>query len=404
MVFGTRFGDLLALSGVRLPVLSVLGRLPAAICPIGTLMLVSENSGSVTAAGTVSGVLALGQAVGGPVVGRLSDRRGQRLVVSIASVLNAVAIVLLVAAALSDRPLAVQAACAGCAGAVTPQIGPLSRTRWLTLIRGHRDERRLVAAALSGDGTLDEISFTVGPAIAGVLAALVDPAAGMLLAAVLVAGCGVPFALHPAGRPVASGRAGGGLTRDRTPLLSGGLVILCAGMAAQGVFYGSVQIGLAALTEQLGHPEGAGLLYGLMGGVSAAAGLAVTVFPGRIDLTARLKLTALGLVAATVPLLAVHGMPGLTLAMALIGLPIAPYVVTLFGLAERTVPRSRMGEAMSVLVAGIIVPQAIGTVLAGRLAGAHGPSAAFAVTCAATVMAALLAAAAVTTRHFPPNA
>ncbi|QKG27105.1 MFS transporter [Actinomadura verrucosospora] len=370
-----------------------------------TWPVIAEASGESAAAGTVSGVLALGQAVGGPVVGRLSDRRGQRLVVSLASALNAVAIVLLVAAALSDRPVAVQAACAGCAGALTPQIGPLSRTRWLTLTSGHPDERRLVAAALSGDGTLDEVSFTVGPAIAGVLAALVDPAAGMLLAAVLVAGCGVPFALHPAGRPAAAPeKARSGRARDRAPLLSAGLVILCAGMAAQGVFYGSVQIGLAALTGRLGHPGAAGLLYGLMGGVSAAAGLVVTVFPGRLDLTVRLKLTALGLVAATVPLLAVDGMAGLTVAMALIGLPIAPYVVTLFGLAERTVPRSRMGEAMSVLVAGIIVPQAIGTTVAGRLAGAHGPAAAFALTCSATVMAALLAAVAVTTRRFPRNA
>ncbi|MFI8461946.1 hypothetical protein [Kitasatospora sp. NPDC085464] len=65
------------LTGGRVLLWSLLGRLPTAMSPIGTLLLVSRNTGSVWSGSLVAGALAGGQAIGGPVVGRLADRRGR---------------------------------------------------------------------------------------------------------------------------------------------------------------------------------------------------------------------------------------------------------------------------------------------------------------------------------------
>ncbi|MET7802267.1 hypothetical protein ABZS78_37775, partial [Streptomyces decoyicus] len=63
----------MALSGPVLPVISFLGRLPTAMCQLGSLLLVARTSGSLATAGLVGGALAAGQTVGGPLLGRLAD-------------------------------------------------------------------------------------------------------------------------------------------------------------------------------------------------------------------------------------------------------------------------------------------------------------------------------------------
>ncbi|MFJ2862254.1 hypothetical protein [Kitasatospora sp. NPDC087314] len=73
-----KFRTAAQLTGGRVLLWSLLGRLPNAMSPIGTLLLVSRNTDSVWRGSLVAGALACGQAVGGPLVGRLADRREQR--------------------------------------------------------------------------------------------------------------------------------------------------------------------------------------------------------------------------------------------------------------------------------------------------------------------------------------
>ncbi|MFG2818350.1 MFS transporter [Kitasatospora sp. NPDC048365] len=393
MAVVTTFRTAVALSGGPVLVWSLLGRLPAAMCPIGSLLLVTHDSGSVWKGSAVAGVLAVGQGVGGPLVGRLADRRGQRTVGLVAAAVNAVAIVALVAGSRGQLPLAVQLFTAALVGVSVPLVGPLARSRWVRLAAG---DRASTAAALSLDGTVDEISFTAGPAVIGVLAALVDPAAGMLLAALLVAVCGTLFALHPTaspGVPAAAGRTGG-------RLVNGPFALLLAGMALLGVCFGSVQVGVTATTGQLGHPGAAGLLYGLIGGVSSVAGVLTAALPARLGLPLRLRAGTVLLVAAALLLPAAGTMTALTVGVGCLGAAVAPQMITMFGLAERTVPAVRLGEAMAALVSSITLAQSAGTVVAGWVAERYGPGAAFVVTCAAAAAAMLLALGTATERRY----
>src|SRR3954452_18897692 len=88
--------EVIGLTGPAFPLVSFMARLPAAMCPIGSLLLVNERSGSISAPGLRGGALALRQAVGGPLIGRGADRYGQRPVVLAAALVNAAMIVSLV--------------------------------------------------------------------------------------------------------------------------------------------------------------------------------------------------------------------------------------------------------------------------------------------------------------------
>ncbi|MGW1927145.1 MFS transporter, partial [Streptomyces massasporeus] len=161
------YRDTLSLLGPALPVVSFLGRLPTAMCQLGSLLLVAETSGSLATAGLAGGALAAGQTLGGPVIGRLTDRHGQRGVVLTASLANAVAVTALVLAALAHAPTAWLMVLGGLAGATVPQVGPLARTRSVALARRSGADDRTVGTVLSFEGTLDEVSFVLGPAFVG---------------------------------------------------------------------------------------------------------------------------------------------------------------------------------------------------------------------------------------------
>ncbi|MFJ7156639.1 MFS transporter [Streptomyces sp. NPDC101118] len=379
------FRGVFALAGPALPVLAFLARLPAALCPTGTLLLVNERDG-IGQAGAVAGALWLGQALGGPVIGRFADRRGHRPVLLAACLANALALAGLLAAVLGGLPPVARAALALAAGLTVPQIGPLSRTRWVRL--AGRDER-LAGSALSFDTTLDEVGFVVGPALAGVLAVTVHPAAALVLAALLIAVFGTLFAVHPtAPGPTAAG-ARTGVPAPR--LLSPALAVLFAMAVLQGAAWGGANTGVNALAEELGSPGAAGLVWAAMAVTSSLAGFVTVARPGRSGPVARLRLTIAAQALLTLPLLAVGGLAGAALAVAGTGLAVAPHLIALFGLAERVAPAERLAEAMTVLGSGLIVGQAVAAVPAGWLAGSHGHLAAFVLAATAAAASALVA-------------
>ncbi|WP_370147935.1 MFS transporter [Streptacidiphilus sp. EB129] len=379
---------MLDLAGLRLPVVSFLARLPAAVCPTGTLLLVTTRSG-IGAAGIVAGALWAGQAVGGPLIGRIADRRGQRRVVLVAAVVNAALLAALVVTALARQPLAAQAVCAALAGCTVPQVGPLTRSRWVALADGHPHGRELVGRALSLDAVLDEVSFVAGPALAGILAFAVDPAGGLVLSAVLIAVFGVLFALHPSA-PTPTRATAPALTLRRSAaggprLLSPALCVLITLTVLQGLFFGSANAGVNALAA--GDSGVAGLVWSVLGATSAVSGILTGALFGGTSLTLRLRLALLAQSVLVLPLLAVTSALPATLTLAGMGLAVAPNLISIFGLAERAAPVDRMGEAMTLLASGLIIGQGIGALAAGQLAATHGCTAAFALTAVAAALA-----------------
>ncbi|MFF1490109.1 MFS transporter [Streptomyces sp. NPDC058317] len=418
------YRDVIGLTGPLLPAVSFPGRLPTATIQFGSVLLVARTSDSLAAAGLTGGALALGQVSCGPLVGRLADRHGQRAVVLLFAWANAVAITALVAGALAGLGAPALALLGALAGATVPLIGPLARARLVALARGAGASEDTVGAALSFESTLDEISFVLGPALVGVASVLAHPAYALGAAAVLVAVCGTGFALHPtaaATRPAASGhraapragggrppvlraragrradaraRAGRGEDTGRRPRMPRAVHALRAALALQGAMFGACQAGITALTGRLGHEDQAGLVYAAMGVMSAVAGLSMAALPARFGLRARWRTATAAAFALSLPLLVTHGLAALYTVVTVLGVAYAPHLITVFALTERAVPPARLAEAMAYATSAIVAGQAVAVAVCGRLAGAHGPGAAFAVASTAAALAAVLALAA----------
>ncbi|MHC3815438.1 MFS transporter [Streptomyces sp. DT9] len=382
------------IAGPALPVISFAARLPAAICPTATLLMLTELSGIGTAA-VAAGALWTGQAVGGPFLGRYADRRGHRPVILAASLANAAAIAAFVVSALTATPLAVQAALAAVVGLTVPQIGPLSRTRWVVLTEPAAGENasgtpELTRRALSFDTAVDEVSFMAGPALGGVTVVLVHPAAGLVLAGLLIALFGTLFALHPTAPRGTPAKDSSGARLLRPALLT-----LFAMALLQGMIWGSANAGTSALSDHLGDTGMAGFVWGAMAVTSSLAGLIMTLRPIPLEPTLQLRLAVAAQALLLPTLLGVSSFLGATAAVAAIGCAVAPHLIVLFTLAERVAPMERMGEAMALLGSGLILGQGIAALAAGQWAQHSGYHGAFLLTCVCGAVALAVALACV---------
>ncbi|WP_230885365.1 MFS transporter [Streptomyces spinoverrucosus] len=393
------YHEVIGLTGPLLPVVSFLGRLPTATVQFGSVLLVARTSGSLADAGLTGGALAIGQVACGPLVGRLADRHGQRTVVLAFSLTNALAIAALVVGALAGLPAPLLALLGAVAGASVPLIGPLARTRLVALARRSGAPDATVGTALSFESALDEVSFVLGPALVGLAAVLAHPAHALGVAAFLVATCGTGFALHPTARttaarygPVAtSGERRSNRTPGPAPRRSRSLHPLCAALGLQGAMFGACQAGITALTDRLGQPEQAGLVYAAMGVMSAVAGLSMAAVPARIALRARWRAATAAAFALSLPLLWTDGLAALYAVVIVLGVAYAPHLITVFALTERAVPKQRLAEAMALGTSALVGGQALAVAVTGRLAESYGPTAAFAAASTAAALAAAIA-------------
>ncbi|MDI3389512.1 MFS transporter [Streptomyces sp. B-S-A8] len=393
------YREVIGLSGVLLPVLSFLGRLPTAVIQMGSVLMITRTSGSLATGGMVACALALGQVAMGPFVGRLADRRGQRRVVLVFALLNAIAISVFTASALLGAATPLLVLLGALAGASVPGIGPLARARVVALARRRRADDRLADAVMSLESTMDEVSFVLGPAAVGLAAVIGHPAYAMLLAALLVAVCGTGFALHPTalthegrqGPPRARATEEPARARGARHRMPRQVYVVRVGLVLLGVLLGGCGAGITALTEELGRPDQAGLVYAAMGVMSAAVGLSMAAVPERIGLLLRWRVATAAAALLSLPLLWTESLAGLYFVVAVFGAIFAPNLITGFGLTERAVPRERLAEGMTFASSAFVGGQAVTLAVAGRLAESYGPAAAFGVGSTAAALAFLVA-------------
>ena len=395
------YRSLASSAGAGFLVLSFLARLPAAMAPLGLVMLVVSSGRGYATAGLLGAVVGLGAAAGGPLLGWLTDRYGQRRVGLVAAVLDGTALLAVLLAVRSGAGPVPTCAAAALAGFAIPQVGPLVRVRWATLL-GNRGRSRLLPVAMSYEGAVDEASYVAGPALVGLLALTGVAAAPLLAAALLTLTAAVPFALHrtapPALRaPLVSAAAQlvaaapGKRLPARARLPRTAMAGLVVGMLAIGVVFGATATGTIALAESAGRPGYGSLVYAVLGIGSALAGLATRWLPATFGLADRYLSSAVALLMGTAGLLAVRSLAGAPPMMALLGATVAPYLVTSYALAERIAPPSRAGTAMTLLAGGVTAGVAAGGGLAGRLADAFGFTGAYAVAVGAAALAVVLA-------------
>lgn len=355
---------------------ALLARLPYAMMVVGVLTLVVSARGELSLGGLTSAMVGVGTAIFGPLIGAAADRVGQRGVVLAAGIANSVALLAMAWVAFSSSPDFVVLIVAFVIGATAPQVSPMSRSRLVGIIANRLPGDRH-AAVLNGtmayESAADEIVFVFGPFIVGLLATTLNPAAPIIGAAVLTVVFVSAFALHRsgAGRPT----TGDGLPVQQAPareLFRPGLVAVTVGVLGMGLFFGSMLTALTSFLSDFGHPEQAGLVYGVMGVGSAALALGVAWFPLRFSLRWR-WLTFAGLLAAsTLALPFATTVSGVILVLLVAGFGVGPTLVTQYSFGAERSPIGRSATVMTILGSAVIVGQSASSALVGALAQSAG--------------------------------
>ncbi|MFI9049241.1 MFS transporter [Streptomyces sp. NPDC053427] len=359
-----------------------LARQPFAMLTIGITLLVQSTTGSFGTAGAVTAATGVSMALFAPQSGKLADRFGQRAVLLPGVAVHVAGVVALIVLALAHAPLWALLAVAVPTGASTPQVGPMVRARWAATLGGSP----LMPTAAAFESVTDEFTFVVGPVLATALCTGIHPAAGLITEAALTLAGGLLFASQRRTQPPVH-RAQDN-DRPRVSALSvPGVRVLIVAFLGIGTVFGGMQVSLTAFTEHIGHPGINGVLYGIFAAGNMMAGIACGAISWKVGPRRRL-LVAYGLLAlATTPLWAVTAVPLLAAVGLIIGLCIAPALISGYTLVETLVPAAARTEAFTWLTGAVALGQAAAASSAGQLADRFGPSAGFLVPLAGTALA-----------------
>jgi MFS family permease len=354
---------------------------------LGAVLLIEGETGSYAIAGAVSGTLALSYGVSGPLWARAIDRRGQGRMVRIAMAALAVAGVAFVVAVVAGGPRWSWFPLAAAVGGTGPNIGSLVRARWSAVLEPIDRQ-----TAYAFEAVADEVVFVVGPPLVTLLATLIAPPVGFLTGIAF----GVAGGLWLAGQratepPVHPIEATGG--RRRAPVLTPTLLVVLVTYLAVGTLFGAIDVVVVGFAEAEGAPALAGPALAVFAAGSLVAGLVYGLarLPG--TLAARFVGTAVAFGLAGQLLWGVGSLPVLVACAFLVGLTIAPVLVSGTSLVESRVGPGVLTESLAWTITGLTVGVTAGSALAGAAVDAWGAERAFAVPALAAGLTAVLALA-----------
>jgi MFS family permease len=334
---------------------------------IALLVHVQRLTGSYGLAGLAAGAYGLATGVGGPLLGRLADRRGQRRVLLVGATATATQLIAL-ALLPAGAPAALLVVLAAGIGFAQPPVGACLRAALPALVVDGDAIRRAYAI----ESTAAELTFIAGPPIALAVSAAWSTRAALAGAGVALLGATAQFAARAGDRQADRAAA----PRSRAGSLASPVIVtLSLVLAGVGFAFGATEVSVTAAAADLGSTAGAGPLLALWAVGSLAGGLLVARFGAR----------RLGLGAVVVVLLLAHAAPALgaggTVALAalllLAGATIAPTYTVVYALAGDAAPEGTATEAFAWLATAVSVGAAAGAAIAGGVIDHAGPGAGF---------------------------
>ncbi|MET8831522.1 MFS transporter [Streptomyces sp. NPDC004610] len=357
-------------------------RQPFAMLTISIVLLVQHTTGSYGAAGAVAAVTGVSMALFAPFTGRLADRHGQRAVLLPGVLAHTLSGLALTALALSGAPLWALFVAAVPTGASVPQIGPMVRARWAARLQG----TPLMSTAAAFESVTDELTFVVGPLLATALCTTVDPAAGLLTEAALTLVGGLLFAAQKKSQPQVSGGHHARVERASALRVPGVRVLIVAFLGIGAVF-GGMQVSLAAFSESIGEPGLNGVLYGVFAAGNMISGIVCGAIAWKSAPQHRLVVGYAALALTASGLWAAHSAPVLAGLGLLVGMSIAPALITGYTLVDGLVPAGARTEAFTWLTGAVALGQAAAVTVAGQLEDRFWDGAGFLVPMGGTLLA-----------------
>ncbi|MGK5674999.1 MFS transporter [Micromonospora sp. URMC 106] len=372
------YREALALPGLRsLLLVSVLARVPLTATGVTlTFYVVLDLGRGYGAAGLVGAAITVGAAIGGPLLGRLVDRRGLRPVLVLTGIAEAV---FWSTAPMLPYPLLLPAAFL--AGSLALPIFSVVRQSIAAMVP---PERRRPAYAL--DSMSVELSFMVGPALAVAAVTAISARTTLYLVGAGIVASGIAFwLLNP---PV---RGGGEPTGPqpkvpRRAWLTPRLLAVLAISAAGTLVLGGTDVAVVAVLRESGDVGWTGAVLAVWAVASLVGGFAYGAVSRSFSPLA--LMAALSLCTIPVGLGGAHWWL-LCLALIPAGALCAPTLAATADAVSRLVPASVRGEAMGLHGSAVTVGIAVGAPLAGAVIDVSAPAWGFAVTGAIGALVAL---------------
>jgi MFS family permease len=375
------YGELLKIRQARWFVLAgFVGRYPISMRALAVLLLVLATYDSYALAGAVSSVVTLTNAAMVPMLGRLSDRRGQRRVILTAMVFHAGGVIGLILLAQLHAPIWMLFVAAAVFGSSALPLGSLVRARWAALVGG----TPRLPAAYALEAFNDDIIYLSGPVVVTVLAAELFPAAALFVVLALVLVGWTALALQRGTEPTPASPA----DRPKGSVISEpGMRALVVVIFILGAWLGTSNVSMVAFAEEHGVPGFGGVLIGLMVFAGSVTGLIYGGVTWRLGLVPRLLATAAILAAGTLPLVLANSLWLMSVLALVAGLAITPMLITIYSLLTNLVPKTSVTEGFAWVASSITVGSSAGVAMSGYLVDRFGSSGAlqFFAACAAAV-------------------
>ncbi|GAA1642533.1 hypothetical protein GCM10009733_044510 [Nonomuraea maheshkhaliensis] len=341
-----------------------------------TMIVVVTLGLSYAAAGAVMAALTAGVALGGPLLGRMIDRRGLRLVLLITLVPQ-----LVFWAVVPVLPYPALVAASFAAGLLMVPVQAVTRQAIaaMTTVAQRR-------AAFALESVVGELSYMVGPAVVILFATTVSPGvvAWGVGAAIVAGGAGIALLDPPLrGEGETIGTAPG-RPRRREWLGARMIAVLTMGFGVAMLLNG-VDLAIVATLREAGQAPWAAVVVAVCGVASVVGGLVYGALPR--PLPTWLLLGLLGLV--TIPAGLASGWPWLCAAVVGLGLLTAPTLSTITDAVSRLTPASVRGEATGLHSSAASAGFALGAPAVGMAIDVSAPAGGFAAAGLAGLLAAL---------------
>jgi predicted MFS family arabinose efflux permease len=391
--------EVLGFRAARRPLVgAAIGRLTPGMILLSIILAARAAGFSYTVVGLLVAGHQFGVAIGSPLQGRAADRLGHARVLVPDGVAYLAGTVLLVVGMQRGWAVPILVATVFVTGLANPPTTACSRAAMGTILQ--TGAQRQAGFAISSSSV--ELGFIVGPLATVALAQGVGPGVAVIAAGAAALIGALVYSSSDAARrppvaavsPATSGTHGagsvlGGLGALRAPGL-GTIVVAFLFIAAS---FGTFDLYIASVTEEMGMPGAAGTMIAVFALGSLLGGLfyGARIWPGTLASRLRAFVLLLGVTMLLLPFVPPRLLLiGLTLMVA--GSFTGPMNISGFHLIDELAPEGQRTEAQAWTQASIYLGSALGGAMAGVVIDLAGTRTAMVVgACSLMIAAALLA-------------
>ena len=367
---------------LRFSIPGLIARMPISMDSLALIFIVVAVSDSYAIAGALSATASVAIAFATPHWSRVADRIGQSSMLVRIIPVKVFAFCVFTILVLNETPVWTWFVAIIVTEAFSVNTGGLVRRRWLHVLSPDKtstaedeQDRHLVNTAYSFEALMDEVVFILGPIIVTACATTIAPVAGIISGIIFLA-VGVPlFVVQKDTEPPATPK------REVDPhpavIRNKRVQAVVVPTTLLGGFFGSIAIVTVAFAESRGQAGLSGVLLAIWAAGSAVAAIINGVIKWRLTSASRFLIFLFVLTILSIPMLFVHSIPWLAVALFFNGFAIAPLVINAYGVAEGAVPPEQITETLTWVVAGMPMGGAISSALSGQIIDRFGADIAY---------------------------